>query len=124
MKPPLCWKRCNKPLKCKISLVIFVNFVSPCVVCFSYMLLFCRSHIASGLQEKEMTQKHLSSAEERIKFLEEKLRDAEIDADGKSEEVLPIICTLCFSTFLCFNLNFLSIFVSCSLFYISLLIYI
>lgn len=41
----------------------------------------------------EVSQKRIIAAEEKIKILEEKLKDAENDADGKSEEVTSeLIC--------------------------------
>lgn len=38
-------------------------------------------------QDTDVSPKQLLAAEEKIKILEEKLRNAEEDADGKSEEV-------------------------------------
>ena len=51
------------------------------------LVLFLRFYVRPGLQDKDVIQKQLLIAEERIKVLEEKLKDAEDDADGKSEEV-------------------------------------
>ncbi|XP_034245100.1 centrosomal protein of 290 kDa-like isoform X2 [Thrips palmi] len=52
------------------------------------------SQVDPHIQVAEVSQKQLLAAEDKIKMLEEKLRNAEEDADGKSEEITKMIIQL------------------------------